>query len=57
MGKDSFYCKYVKGVIDKVLAFVGIALFWWLYLIIGLAIKIDDPKGPVIFKQKRLGHL
>ena len=55
MGKDSIYCKYIKGAIDRVLAAIGIVCFWWLYLLLALAIKIDDPKGPVLFKQERLG--
>jgi sugar transferase EpsL len=55
MGKESFYVKYVKSTMDRVLGAAGILIFWWLYLIIAIAIKIDDPKGPVIFKQERLG--
>ena len=55
MGKDSFYCCYVKGAIDTAAALAGILLFWWVYLLIAIAIKIEDPKGPVIFAQERLG--
>lgn len=55
MGKDSFYCQYVKGILDTTAAAVGILLFWWVYLLIAIAIKIEDPKGPVIFAQERLG--
>jgi sugar transferase EpsL len=55
MVKETFYVKYVKSTIDRVLGIVGILFFWWLYLIIAIAIKVDDPKGPVIFKQERLG--
>lgn len=55
MGKDSIYCKYIKGAIDRTLAVIGILCFSWLYLILAIVIKIDDPKGPVIFKQERLG--
>lgn len=55
MGKDSFYCRYVKEVIDRILAIVGLVCFGWLFLFIAIAIKIDDPKGTVIFKQERLG--
>lgn len=55
MGKDSFYCRYVKEVIDRILAIVGLFCFGWLFLFIAIAIKIDDPKGTVIFKQERLG--
>ena len=55
MGKDSFYCRYIKGTIDTIIAAAGILLFWWVYLLIAIAIKIEDPKGPVIFAQERLG--
>ena len=55
MGKDSFYCRYIKGTIDTIIAAAGILLFWWVYVLIAIAIKIEDPKGPVIFAQERLG--
>lgn len=55
MGKDGIYCKYIKNIIDRLLATVGIICFWWLYLILAIVIKLDDPSGPVIFKQERLG--
>lgn len=54
-GKDGFYCKYVKGALARILAVVGLICFCWLYAVIAIMIKIDDPKGPVIFKQERLG--
>lgn len=40
------------------IAFSGLVLvlFCWLFAIIAIAIKIDDPKGPVLFKQKRVGR-
>lgn len=55
MGKDSFYCRYIKGTIDTIIAAAGILLFWWVYVLIAIAIKIEDPRGPVIFAQERLG--
>lgn len=55
MGKNSFYCRYVKNTVGWLLALLGVLLFWWLYLIIALWMKIEDPKGPVLFKQERLG--
>lgn len=55
MLKETIYGKYVKGILDRTLAGIGLICFWWLYLLIAIAIKIDDPKSPVIFKQERLG--
>ena len=56
MGKDSVYCKFIKPFIDWVFSFLFLVLFWWVYILIALCIKLEDPKGPVIFKQKRLGR-
>ena len=55
MGKDSVYCKYIKPTIDWLIAMLFFVLFWWVYVLIAVALKAEDPKGPVIFKQKRLG--
>lgn len=54
MVRETFYTKYIKGLIDRVLGIVGLICLSWLYLIIAVAIVIDDP-GPVIFRQKRVG--
>lgn len=48
------YSKYVKRLLDIVLSLTGLILASWLYLIIIIAIKIDDP-GPAFFTQKRVG--
>lgn len=48
------YRKFFKRLIDIVLSFIGIVLLSWLFLIIAILIKIDS-KGPVFFKQKRVG--
>lgn len=48
------YEKIVKRLIDIVLSALGIVFLSWLYLILAMAIVIDDP-GPVFFKQKRVG--
>ena len=52
--KETFYSKYVKAAIDRVLGILGLICLSWLYAIIAIAIVIDDP-GPVLFKQKRVG--
>ena len=48
------YEKYIKRGIDVVLSFLGLVFLSWLYVIIIIAIKIDDP-GPAFFTQKRVG--
>ena len=48
------YERYVKRLIDMILSALGLILLSWLFLIISLAVVIDDP-GPVFFSQKRVG--
>lgn len=45
---------HVKRIIDFILAFIAIVLLSPLFLILALWIKFDS-KGPVIFRQQRLG--
>lgn len=48
------YEKVFKRLIDIVLSVCGLIVLSWLYLLIAIAIVIDDP-GPVMFTQKRIG--
>lgn len=48
------YKKHFKRCIDIILSLSGLIVASWLYLIIIIAIVIDDP-GPVFFTQKRVG--
>lgn len=52
--KRRFYEKYIKRWLDFFLSFLGLVILSPLYLILSLAIVIDDP-GPVFFSQKRIG--
>lgn len=54
MKKQIFYL--LKRVIDIVISFLLITLLSPVFLIIAILIKLDS-KGPVIFKQKRVGAL
>ncbi|MEK3941945.1 sugar transferase [Paenibacillus sp. FSL L8-0323] len=45
---------YVKQTIDFLLALIGMLVLWPVFLIIAIAIK-KTSKGPILFKQKRLG--
>ena len=48
------YNKVFKRLIDIILSGLGIVVLSPVYLIVALAIKLDDP-GPVFFRQKRVG--
>ena len=48
------YC--IKRIIDFIGSFIGIIVFSWLLIICAVAVKLNDPKGPIIFRQKRLGR-
>ena len=48
------YQKFGKRLLDIVLSACGIVILLPIYLIITLAVYLDDP-GPVLFRQKRVG--
>lgn len=45
----------LKRTMDVVFSALVLVCFSWLYLLITLLVEIDDPKGPVFFKQTRVG--
>lgn len=52
----NFYRFLVKRVFDIVFSMIGIMILLPVYGIIALMIKVDDPKGPILFKQERIGR-
>jgi len=48
------YRKFGKRLVDILLSGCGIVVLAPVYLLLAIAIKIDDP-GPVFFRQKRVG--
>lgn len=48
------YRKFIKRMLGFILSTLGIIVLSWLYLVLAIAIKVDD-KGPVFFRQKRVG--
>ncbi|WP_026695379.1 sugar transferase [Peribacillus kribbensis] len=46
---------FAKRLIDIIAVVLGLLIFSWLFLIIPILIKLENPKGPVFFKQKRVG--
>ncbi|MBQ4812036.1 sugar transferase [Pseudoalteromonas luteoviolacea] len=49
------YKNYLKYIIDFLAALLLITILSPLILLSFLVIKLEDPKGPVIFRQKRIG--
>ena len=47
--------RFFKRSFDICFSALVLVCFCWLYAAIALWIKIDDPKGSVIFKQERVG--
>ncbi len=50
------YEKYVKNIMDRILAGLGLIVLSPIFLITALAIKIENPKGKVFFVQDRSGR-
>ena len=48
--------RFFKRAFDIVFSAAVLVCFCWLYLIIAILVKADDPKGPVIFSQDRVGR-
>ncbi len=44
-----------KRILDILGAFIGIIVLSPIYIIVAIAIKIEDPKGNVMFGHKRVG--
>ena len=52
--KQRFYEKYIKRIIDIVCALTALIVFWWLYLIVAILVRVNLG-SPVLFKQRRPG--
>lgn len=52
--KAGVYEKYIKRGLDVILSFGGLVVLSPVFLILAVAIYIDDP-GPILFTQKRTG--
>ena len=54
INKDSTYL-FLKRSTDIIGSLFGIVILSPLFLIIAVLIKLEDPKGPIFFKQTRVG--
>lgn len=53
-GNSGIYVSFFKRLLDFLVSLFALLLLWPVFIIVAIAIKIDDP-GPVFFKQKRIG--
>lgn len=53
--KDNQVYLFLKRVLDILASLVGLIVLSPLFLVVALAIKIEDPKGRVFFSQQRCG--
>ena len=51
---QNFFNRFIKRTVDIIGSIVGLVLFSWAFIIIAIVIKLTS-KGPVIFKQERVG--
>ena len=54
MGRWAY--RAVKRAFDVCFSACVLVCLSWLFLIVAVAIKLDDPEGPVIFSQARVGR-
>lgn len=52
--KQSLYEMYIKRILDVCCAVAALLVFWWLYLVIALLVRVNLG-SPVLFKQPRPG--
>lgn len=52
--KRRYAYRFVKRAFDIAFSLFVLVCFCWLFAIIAIVVKVDDPKGPVLFGQKRV---
>lgn len=52
--KANLYEKYIKRILDICCAVAALLVFWWLYLVVAVLIRVNLG-SPVLFKQPRPG--
>jgi len=55
IGNESLVYLVPKRTLDIIGSLIGIVLLSIVFILVALAIKIEDPKGPVFFSQERIG--
>lgn len=55
-GKNGIYAKYVKRILDILICLLIIFLFWWVYFVIALLVRMNLGT-PVLYHQDRPGQI
>mgnify|MGYP004454774763 FL=1 len=55
-GKNGIYNRYFKRMIDIICALLALGVFWWLYIIVAILVRVKLG-SPIIFKQARSGKI
>ncbi len=50
-----FYQKFIKRILDFMIALILLVLIWWLMLIVAIIILCTDG-SPILFRQERVGQ-
>ena len=53
--EDRFFYRFIKRAFDIAFSVLVIVVFCWLFIIVAIMVKLDDPEGPIFFKQDRVG--
>ncbi|ADE68150.1 MULTISPECIES: sugar transferase [Priestia] len=54
-GNESLVYLGLKRTLDIIGSLIGIILLSIVFILVALAIKVEDPKGPIFFSQERIG--
>ena len=46
----------LKWILDRLVSLIGLLVLWPVLVVIAILVRAKMPGGPVIFKQKRVGH-
>lgn len=55
-GKNGIYNRYFKRMIDIICALLALGVFWWLYIIVAILVRVKLG-SQIIFKQARPGKI
>ena len=54
-GNTSRTYKFIKRAFDIMASAIGLVICIPIFFVVGIAIKLEDPKGPVFYHQSRIG--